>query len=239
MRRFYAPATNFDKRTVFLDENETRHLRDVLRLREGDTVNLFDGEGGEFCCRIAKIAKSRVDLGILQKVAPTAPESNLDLTLAPAILKGEKFDLIVQKSVELGVKRLIPLITHRGDVKLKDKANRVERWQRIAFEATKQSGRARLMQIEEPRAFEQLFDGVEPGRVIMFSERDGESFDEVSTKKEIVAITGPKGGWEDSEIRFARDAGAAIVTLGGRIMRAETAAVAISAILQHRFGDLK
>jgi 16S rRNA (uracil1498-N3)-methyltransferase len=238
MRRFYAPAKNFDKKTVFLDEGETRHLRDVLRLREGDDIHVFDGEGREFRCQIMKIAKSRVDLLVDEEVAPAAPESSLDLTLAPAILKGEKFDLVIQKSVELGVKHLVPLITQRSDVKLKDRRNRIERWQRIALEAAKQSGRASLMRIEQPRTFAQLLDDSRTGPLVLFSERDGKSFDAISAEKEITAITGPEGGWEDSEIAAARDAGAAIITLGGRILRAETAAVAIAAILQHRFGDL-
>jgi 16S rRNA (uracil1498-N3)-methyltransferase len=238
MRRFYAPAENFDKKTVFLNEDETRHLRDVLRLREGDAVNVFDGLGREFRVQIIEITKRRTDLDVLEEITPVAPESDLDLTLAPAILKGEKFDLIVQKAVELGVKRLIPLITHRGDVKLKNPSDRVERWERIALEAAKQSGRARLMQIEQPRIFEQLLKRADLGRLVLFSERDGESFNAIAAEKEITAITGPEGGWEDSEIAAARDAGAAIITLAGRILRAETAAVAITAILQHRFGDL-
>jgi 16S rRNA (uracil1498-N3)-methyltransferase len=94
------------------------------------------------------------------------------------------------------------------------------------------------MQIEQPRIFEQLLKRADLGRLVLFSERDGESFNAIAAEKEITAITGPEGGWEDSEIAAARDAGAAIITLAGRILRAETAAVAITAILQHRFGDL-
>lgn len=238
MRRFYAPVPNFEKDAVFLDENETRHLRDVLRLRVGEEINVFDGEGREFLCEVQKIGKKRSDLHIISEISPTAPESALDLTLAPALLKGEKFDFVIQKAGELGVKRLIPIITHRCDVKLKDHHNKIERWQRIALEAAKQSGRARLMQIDEPTDFSVLLKGGKRSGMVMFSERGGDSFDEIAAEKKVVAITGPEGGWEDSEIEAAHEAGAAIITLGGRILRAETAAVAITAILQHRFGDV-
>ena len=238
MRRFYAPAQNFEREAVLLDENETRHLRDVLRLREGVEVNVFDGEGREFLCEVVKIGKNRTDLHITAEIAPASRESPLDLTFAPTLLKGEKFDLIIQKAVELGVKRLTPLITQRCDVKWKSSGNKVDRWQRIALEAAKQSGRARLMQIDEPIDFSSLLKSDTRG-MIMFSERGGLSFDRVPAEKEITAITGPEGGWDDSEIEAAREAGAAIITLGGSVLRAETAAVAVTAILQHRFGDLK
>jgi len=237
MRRFFAPPINFENDSAFLDENETRHLRDVLRLREGSEIKVFDGVGREFLCKVVKIGKNRTELHINTEIPPAAPESPLDLTLAPALLKGEKFDLIIQKAVELGVKRLIPLITQRCDVKLKDRSNKVERWQRIALEAAKQSGRATLMQIGESIDFLSLLKTNISG-MIMFSERGGTSFEKVPIGKEITAITGPEGGWEDSEIEAARHAGAAIVTLGGRILRAETAAITIAAILQHKFGDL-
>ncbi|HTK25844.1 MAG TPA: 16S rRNA (uracil(1498)-N(3))-methyltransferase [Pyrinomonadaceae bacterium] len=239
MRRFYAPTRNFEKVAAFLDENETRHLRDVLRLREGTEINVFDGEGREFLCEIVKLGKNRTELHITSEIPPTAPESPLDLTLAPALLKGEKFDLVVQKAVELGVRRLTPIVTYRCNIKLKDRSNKAERWQRIALEAAKQSGRARLMRIDEPIEFLSLLNMDQRGEMIMFSEREGNSFDKVRTEKDIVAVTGAEGGWEDTEIKAARDAGAAIVTLGGRILRAETAPIAIVAILQHRFGDIK
>ena len=117
MRRFYAPPENFNKPTVTLVSEETRHLRDVLRLREGASVHVFNGAGKEFLCAVEKISKSETELNIISEVPPTAPESGLNLTLAVALLKGEKFELVIQKAVELGVKRFIPLNTIRADVK--------------------------------------------------------------------------------------------------------------------------
>ena len=240
MRRFYAPKENFNDGKITLSLEETRHLRDVLRLRAGDTVRAFDGEGRELSCEIELIEKRETILKILEEVSPLAPASNLDLTLATALLKGEKFDLVVQKAVELGVARLVPVITKRTDVKLKDSEKRVERWRKIALEAAKQSGRADLMKIEPPIDFKEFLKirAIETsGNFLLFSEKSGESFSSINAGEKITAIIGSEGGWEDSEIEAAKNSGFQIVTLKGRILRAETAAIAIAAVLQHRFGD--
>lgn len=238
MRRFYAPVGQFQTEIVTLDLDETRHLRDVLRLREADLVRVFDGVGREFTCAIKTIGKKETALEIVEETAPTAPESALDLTLAVALLKGEKFDLVVQKAVELGVKALIPLNTKRADVKLKDADKRTKRWRKIALDACKQSGRAKLMRTEFPADFETFIKAANTGTKILFAERGGGDFSAVEKDENITAIVGAEGGWEQAEIEAARGAGFQIVTLGGRILRAETAAISIASILQHRFGDL-
>lgn len=237
MRRFYAPIEQFQAETVFLSLEETRHLRDVLRLKEANQVQVFDGNGKEFSCEIERIGKKQTDLKILKEIAPTAPESGLDLTLAVALLKGEKFDLIVQKAVELGATKLVPLNTKRADVRLKETGKRLERWRKIALEACKQSGRAVLMPIAEPLDYEKFIETADGARVL-FAERGGTSFSAIEPAQKIVAAIGAEGGWEPSEIKSARARGFQIVTLKGRILRAETAAISIAAILQHRFGDL-
>jgi 16S rRNA (uracil1498-N3)-methyltransferase len=237
MRRFFAPPENFSGTSVALDEGETRHLRDVLRLKAGDLLNVFDGEGREFECRIDDIRKRWTDLSILNEVSPTASESALDLTVCAAILKGDKTDFAVQKLVELGVNDFTPMLTVRCDVKPKDAAKRVERWRKIAFEAAKQCGRAKLMTIGEVVGFETAVRGDAAGK-ILFSERDGNIFKIDQQPASLTAFLGPEGGWDDQELELARKLEIPIFTLHGRIMKADTAAVAISAILQHRFGDL-
>lgn len=240
MRRFYAPNEQFHDGFVRLSAEESRHMRDVLRLRSGNTVSVFDGEGDEFLAEIQQLERSFALLTILGKTEPKCPESDLDLTLAAAILKGEKFDLVVQKAVELGVKTLVPLRTLRGDVKIREEARRADRWRKIALEACKQSGRATLMTIRDPDDVSNVVTA-DAGKasVLMFTERRGNSLPENAAFKRITALVGPEGGWDDSEIDMARNAGATLVTLGGRILRAETAAIAITAILEHRFGDIR
>lgn len=237
MHRFFSHPEKFASNSVVLSESETRHLRDVLRLSVGDIVRVFDGAGREYECSIETVKKQETRLAILNETSPTAPESTLDLTVAAAITPGEKFDLAIQKSVELGVTRFIPITTTRCEVKLKDAERRIERWRRIAFEAAKQCGRAKLMSIENVAAFNKVFEITETP-IVIFSERDGVSFDSIKTDGKLTAVYGPKGGWTDEELEVAKNAGANVITFGGRILRAETAAIAITAILQHRFGDM-
>jgi 16S rRNA (uracil1498-N3)-methyltransferase len=221
MRRFYAPKEKFTKDKIILSLEETRHLRDVLRLCEGEKINIFDGQGKE----------------IIEEIAPSSPESELNLTLAVALLKGEKFDLVLQKAVELGVTKFVPVNTKRSDVKLKDAEKKLERWQKISLEAAKQCGRAKLMQIELPQDLTKFTKSCE-GAKALFSERNGTSFAEIKADKKITAFVGPEGGWDDSEIEFAASNDCQIVTLGGRILRAETAVITIVSLLQNHFGDL-
>ena len=249
-RRFYAPRISFspDRTSVTLSADETRHLRDVLRLRTGDEAYVFDGEGKEFCAVVTETARAAATLRLVKEIDPASPESPLHLTLAVALLKGEKFDVVVQKATELGVACVIPIITFRADVKVHnpDDAQRKQaRWQRVALEAAKQSGRARLMQIEAPRSFAELIarPAVDDELRIMFAERDGSALasatDSSDRPSSVTAIVGSEGGWTDEEIDQARAGGWKIVTLGGRTLRAETAAVVIAALLQHTFGDLR
>ncbi len=243
MRRFYAPSENFNGTSVTIGPEESRHLRDVLRLREGDEASVFDGHGAEYLCTIQSISKKESVLSVVRKIEPAAPESPLELILAAAILPGEKFDLIVQKAVELGIVSLQPLFTRRCEARPEAGGRRLERWKKIALEAAKQSGRAKLMEVVEPRQIEGFLADRGPAAsedtgLVFFSERDGGGFSDIKAARKMIAVIGPKGGWEDNELDAARESGFSIVTFGGRILRAETAAIAMSAILQHRFGDL-
>ena len=255
-RRFYAPPSAFssNRQTLKLATEEVRHLRDVLRLEPGAEVYVFDGEGREFQCVIDEYARDFADLRVIAEVPPAHPESPLELTLAVALLKGEKFDLVVQKTTELGVTRIVPTITERSEVRLRDErdaSKRVTRWQRIALEAAKQSGRARVPEVSPPRSFQWLLESLstegEPSLPaslnVMFSERDGQKLTEAIRHQELgegrmLALVGSEGGWTDEEIARARQRELKIVTLGGRTLRAETAAIAVVALLQNLLGDL-
>ena len=247
-RRFYAPRMAFaaDSGTITLSADEARHARDVLRLGRGDEVFVFDGEGREYRCNIVDISSRSMTLVVAEETEAANPESPLDLTLAVALLKGEKFDLVVQKATELGVTKLVPLITTRADVRIRepqDAAPKVERWQRIALEAAKQCGRARLMLVNAPINLDEFFRSITDVQLkMMFTEREGESLEvAIETKpdlKSVIALVGSEGGWTDDEISQARKHEWQLVTLGGRTLRAETAAIAAATLLQHRFGDL-
>lgn len=247
-RRFYAPPTSFtsDRQSIALEADEARHLRDVLRLKPGDEIYVFDGLGREFQCAIIEASKSTTKLRIISEATPARPESPLALTLAVALLKGEKFDLVTQKVTELGVIRIEPVMTKLADIRLRDEHdadNRVQRWQRIALEAAKQSGRALVPEVSRPVSVRSLIGTSVEDLKVMFSERGGQSFSDFRMKlieapQSIIALVGSEGGWTDEEISLARENGWSIVTLSGRTLRAETAAITATVLLQHAFGDL-
>jgi len=250
-RRFYAPPDAFssDLKSLTLQAEEARHLRDVLRLRPGDRVHVFAGAGKEFDCSIEQSRKDTARLNVLAEVAPARPESPLQLTLAVALLKSDKFDLVVQKATELGVARVVPVATKLADVRLRDESDankRITRWQRIALEASKQSGRALVPEVAHPISLAELVQATEAAgqQKLMFSEREGQSLLEMKhalspNQQQVSALVGSEGGWTDEEISLARANNWGVVTLGGRTLRAETAAIAAAVLLQHLYGDLR
>jgi len=243
--RFYASPASVTNDRILLDENESHHLKDVLRLWPGTTVFVFDGAGNEYTCQVESFERHQARLLILEKTQP-AVESPLEITLAQGLTKGEKLDLIIQKATELGVRRLIPLITaHTASTGAKFRqAGRLDRWRRIVLQATKQCGRTRLMEITQPIHLTDFLSNLQPPALI-FSERGGRSLTELpplwheNAPKSICLLIGPEGGWELSEIERAGQAGAIEISLGQRILRTETAAIVAVSLIQHLFGDLK
>jgi 16S rRNA (uracil1498-N3)-methyltransferase len=241
-RRFFAPPSAFNKQTITLTADEANHLRSVLRLKVGDEVLVFNGEGKEFKCLVAQLRRDEVELDNCEEIEPAQPESPLSFILAVALLKGEKFDLVVQKATELGVTSIVPVTTRYADIHLRDGSDaekRVTRWRRIALEAAKQCGRARVPQVEFPVSFASLIEESDGPLRLMFSERAGGPLDNGGAIDSVVALVGSEGGWADEELAMAQTAGWQVVTLGGRILRAETAAITVSVLLQHAYGDLK
>jgi 16S rRNA (uracil1498-N3)-methyltransferase len=247
-RRFFAPpdAFNLSQQSVMLASDEARHLKDVLRLRAGDECYVFDGAGNEFRCSVEGLARDLALLRIQTQVNPESPESPLSITLAIALLKGEKFDLVVQKATELGATKIIPVSTRYADIQLRDQndaTKRVTRWRRIALEAAKQSGRAVVPTVFEPQEIGVLIKNEGAPLHLMFSEKAGNPLSAISSSQSpvdsVVVLVGPEGGWADEEITLALESNWQVVTLSGRTLRAETAAIVAITLVQHKFGDLK
>lgn len=243
--RFHAPSENFTSGEVRLPADEGHHAVHVLRVRVGETVNVFDGCGRAFRAVVAEASKRGVRLALGEPLPSN--ESPLDLTLAAALLKADKFEWVIQKAVELGVTRIIPLVTCHVEpgVVRSVSADRLARWTRIGREATKQCGRSRLTPIAAPRPVADLL--TEEGVKFFFTERDGDDWARVvqnvaknadAPPVSLTAFIGPEGGWSDEERRQAAAHGAWPVTLGSRILRAETAALLAVGLLQSEFGDL-
>jgi 16S rRNA (uracil1498-N3)-methyltransferase len=246
--RFYAAPSSFTETTVRLDADEARHLTRVLRLGSGAQVFVFDGEGVEHECEVARIAKHEVDLNLLRRLDDVV-ESPLQLTLAQALIKGDKFDWVIQKATELGATRIVPLVTEHSDIKrVKGRAEeragqRLQRWRRISLEALKQCGRRRLVEICEPAPFDEFCGSAARGASLIFSERGGGSLAEVSAKlrefNQLSLCVASEGGWSERELRKAAFCGLTPVSLGSRILRTETAAIVAVSLAQHLFGDLR
>jgi 16S rRNA (uracil1498-N3)-methyltransferase len=242
--RFYAAPSSFTEKYVRLDSDEAHHLTRVIRLGAGARVFVFDGEGAEYECEVARVAKHEVDLNLLRRLDDDV-ESPLRLTLAQALIKGDKFDWVIQKATELGVTRIVPLITDHSDIKgAEERAGRwIQRWRRISLEALKQCGRRRLVEICEPAPFDDFCGSAEQDACLIFSERGGVSLADVSANlRDIVQLNlcvGSEGGWSERELRKAASCGFTPVSLGSRILRTETAAIAAVSLAQHLFGDLR
>jgi 16S rRNA (uracil1498-N3)-methyltransferase len=213
---------------VTLAGDEARHLRTVMRARIGDEVTLFDGSGAEFTAKIASLGKRVAELEITSR-HEISRELPLELTLAVALPKGERQKWLVEKLTELGVTRLVPLITERGVAEPTPAA--IERLRRGVIEASKQCGRNWLLQIVEPTPAGELFANTSAAMTRLVADPSGVSLDAPELAQPIICAIGPEGGFAPAELAAAMQAGWRLVSLGPRILRVETAAIAVSAIL--------
>jgi 16S rRNA (uracil1498-N3)-methyltransferase len=224
-----------------LEGDAANHIMRVLRLRPGDPLTLFDGRGGEHAARVEGFRKNAVIVAVGDRLA-TAVESPLSLTLAQGVSRGERMDWVVQKATELGVTRIIPVMTERTVVRLDAKQAERKRlhWQGIAIAACEQSGRDRLPGIETPLGLAAFLGKADMGatRVLLSPAASLRIADLPRPPGSVVVLIGPEGGLAEGEQRAARDAGFLGVRLGPRILRTETAAVAALTLLQQQFGDL-
>jgi 16S rRNA (uracil1498-N3)-methyltransferase len=225
-----------------LGDETSRYLGRVLRLKHGDTVNVFNGEDGEWTATIMRIEKHNATL-VVHDTVSRDPESRLHIHLVQGISRGERMDFVVQKATELGVNRISPVLTDHGVVRFDDEraAKRRQHWRRVAENACEQSGRIRPPLVDEPLPLRHWFgstrerDGVSvilrPGVATRLAEL-------ASPKSGLRLLVGPEGGFSEREYGDAEAAGFDAVTLGPRVLRTETAAVAAIAIAQSRWGDV-
>jgi len=233
MLRLYLPGVRHGDLNVRIAGAELRHLR-TLRLAPGARLCVLDDAGAEHDVVLERLA-GREAVGRIVASARPVRESPLDLALAPALLKGPKMDLVVEKATELGVQRLAPVTTARAV----GQTAHLERWRRIAVAAAKQSGRTRVPVIDAPVPLEVLVAIPWPGlRLAPWEDESARRLDELPPQAQaVVALVGPEGGLAADEIALAREHGFVPLTLGPRVLRAETAAIAIAAHCQRRWGD--
>jgi 16S rRNA (uracil1498-N3)-methyltransferase len=242
--RFHlAPDAVHGERVTF-GAAAAHHLGRVLRAAVGDVVQAVDAGGVLLSVELTGLAARRAEGRVVGR-APLATESPLDLTLAQAVPKGDKMDTIIRMTTELGVTRVIPLLTARTVVRLEPSrwVSRVGRWQRIAREAAQQCGRAAVPEIAAPReisGWQRPGSGAE-GLLICFWEEEHRGLDArlpTGPCPRATVIVGPEGGLTPEEVRALTDAGALVAGLGPRLLRTETAGAVAVALLQSRYGDL-
>jgi len=231
--RLFVRAALDDNAAVALDARQANYLGNVLRLKEGGEVLLFDGQSGEWLARITEAAKKRMTLTVARKTRE--PEPIPDVWLAFAPVKRTHTDWLIEKATELGAARLVPIITQRTIAE----RVRVERLEAIAIEAAEQCGRTRLPDISEPLPLAHLLQHRDSSRTLYFAdEGGGEPAGHAFTAGPAVILTGPEGGFTNDEREAVRAAPNSIaISLGPRILRAETAALAALAAWMSAAGD--
>lgn len=241
-RRFYIAPETIKSNTVILDGPEAHHILHVLRLKKGAGIELFDGTGNLYAVEISNTSRDNLSLIIRNatRVLPSKPE----LHLAPALLKGKKLELVLQKAVELGVVGLHPFYSQYGDKPVNKTDSSEDRWQRIILEACKQCGQALLPRLSSPVSWPALLSNTSSySRVLLCYEKETtrKISDFLFTPEHdetILMITGPEGGFSEREISSAMEHNCIPVSLGSLTLRAETAAIAAVAIVQHLLGHL-
>ncbi len=228
-RFFCSPLPEGD--FIRLEGTEAHHLARVMRKTVGERVELFDGRGRFALAQIVTLSKKTVDLKILASSETPAPAG--EVILATAVPKGERFRWLVEKAVELGVDRLIPLVTSRSVVKPGE--GKREKMEQAIIEACKQCRRNHLMKLDDPQPWTAFWEGQitqNENRVLLLAHPTGGSLREVfpsTFPQRLILLLGPEGGFSEEEVAQAKTAGAKTVGLGTNILRIETAAIALAA----------
>jgi 16S rRNA (uracil1498-N3)-methyltransferase len=251
MHRFFLPPQSITPTQVSFPEDTARQIRLVLRLQPGQQVVVLDNQGSEYLVELEEVNANGVAGHIIeQRTAPGEPR--IDLTLYMCLTQREKYEWVLQKCTELGVRRFVPVISNRSLVRKKqDTDQKKERWERIIREAAEQCGRGRLPVLEGTLFFDEALTHADGEPVLKIMPYEGESIESLHnllemnspneadlSSMDICILIGPEGGFTDQEVEQARRAGFTRVSLGSRILRMETAAVATTALIMYTWGDL-
>jgi 16S rRNA (uracil1498-N3)-methyltransferase len=247
MPRFFITDKAITGEVVEITGSDFNHISHSLRLKKGDLITVSTGDGQDYQIKLVDFLADRITGKVIKK-EKNSNEPGLKITLGQAIPKKNNLKLVIEKATEIGVNSIIPLITERTIVKLDDnrQKKRVERWQRIAEEAAKQSGRGIIPEIREILTLREL-TGIKDDYdlIIIFWEEEKANFlkdtlDQIKDKEieRVLLIIGPEGGFAEEEVKIIKDMGGYVCSLGPRILRTETAGIVVLTILLYDFGDL-
>ena len=249
MHKFFTPKKLINGDVAKIIGDDVKHIYKVLRISEGEKVTLNNCEGIEYLGKVISVSKQEVLIEILEKLEDNN-ESDIKIYLFQGLPKSQKMDLIVQKGTELGITEFIPTITHRVDVKLKGEFKKLDRLNRIALEAAKQSKRSIIPKVSEPIEFNAVLERINSLDLLIVPYENANNFgiktlinelrkdNTTNTIKNVGIFVGPEGGIEEEEIERLKDKGARIVTLGKRILRTETAGFVATSLIQYELSDL-
>ncbi len=244
MNRFFVDGAFEVGQRATLAGADARKLTAVLRAVAGDRVEILDGRSSRFMGIVRDVGRDRVEVELAALLDEDQREGSLAITLAQGIPKGQKMDFVVEKAVELGVQRIVPLVSERTIARPEGRDGKVERWRRLAKGAALQCGRARIPEITAPMDLDAVLAlGTAHDAVLMLWELAEpkplrEQLDEIGAGCRLLVIVGPEGGLSQREAEQARAAGAHLISLGRRILRTETAALVLTAALHALRGEL-
>ena len=246
MSKFFVNSENISSDSIIITGEDVVHIKKVLRLNSGDNIIVSDGLGTDYHVQIQKIDLHTVDTKIISSFKNNS-EPPVDIVLFQGLPKSDKMDYIIQKGVELGVKKIVPVITERTVVKIsnnKDYKKKHQRWNRISMEAAKQCNRGIIPQVEYPIIFKEAIETLPNNgfRILPYEKEKSQGIKgilkEKSNSKDIFIFIGPEGGFCDREIELALKNDFNIISLGPRILRTETAGIVVLSILMYELGDV-
>lgn len=246
MDRFFVEKknVNLENNTCIIEGEDVKHISKVLRCRVGEELEICDNDNNEYICEITNIDKSQVNLNILKRV-DIKRESDLKIKVYQGLPKGPKMEMILQKLTEVGVDEIILVQTKRTVVKVDDKKEdkKIERWERIIYEAAKQSKRGKIPKLRGVLSFKEALADMKENdfNIAPYENEKTKTIKQAIKGKDINNIgifVGPEGGFEDTEINAIEEMGGQSVSLGPRILRTETASLVASSIVLYELSDL-
>ena len=239
MTRLFLDNIDDADNSIILDKDNSHYIMSVLRMREGEQLIVVPvGTGDEILAEVAELNKEQVVLKQVER-RKNMSEPPVRITLYQSVSKGERMDLTIQKSVELGVSKIVPVFSERCVVKQEKKSNKTDRWQKIALEAARQSGRGIVPEVAESMTYKEALADSKDRQFVLFpwEEEHGKTLKQAVEGKDLVDVgvfIGPEGGFSEGEAQMAAENGAVRVTLGPRILRTETAGPAVLAMLLYQ-----
>ncbi|WP_136680546.1 16S rRNA (uracil(1498)-N(3))-methyltransferase [Neptunomonas sp. XY-337] len=237
--RFYQPEHFACGETVSLRDDVVQHVCRVLRMKSGELITLFDGQGNEHLCELVDVAKRSASVQV-REVTQLSRSSALKVHIGQALSRGERMDYAVQKSTEMGMTSMTPLFTERSEVKLsaERQGKRIQHWQQVAISACEQSLRNEIPEIAAPCMLTDWVQQCDAELKLVLHHHTEQPLAALDAPQSVALLVGPEGGLTEAEVEQAIAAGFKPVAFGPRVMRTETAPVAAQAILQYMWGDL-